>query len=377
MKTVLLTGAAGFIGAHCVKHWLNTTDWNLVLLDSFRHKGMFSRLDLMLSDSEMTQHADRITVYRHDLSCPIDFVLLDQLKLKQIDYIVNMASDSAVGRSVHDPRACWENNTNLIVNMLELLRKLYAERPCLFFQISTDEVYGEYNEEDVNEDVSYGHLEWADYNPSNPYSASKAAQEMLCMSYFRTYQLPIVITNTMNNFGEAQDPEKFIPTVIKRILEKKPIQIFTDKDGDIGSRVYLHCEDHADALKFLINRDEWCWRAYGPTSIQYFDRIDGFEMITSPDIDYNGKPLKFNICGDIELNNKEVVEMIFEIMGESTDIEMCTPANSRPGYDKRYLLCPNRLKQAGWQPKLNFTERLARTVHWYWKTQSFLQDSNV
>ena len=194
MKRVLLTGVGGFIGAHCVEYFLKNTDWFIIGLDSFRHKGTYSRL------SEVEGYdPDRIQLLRHDLSVPIDTQLENRIMGRRIndrgqtvdtklDYIINMASDSAVERSVADPGWCWRNNCELIYNMLELARRV---KPKIFFQVSTDEVYG-----DCPED--YAHPEWDVIMPSNPYAASKAAQEALAISYWRTYDVPVVLTNCMN-----------------------------------------------------------------------------------------------------------------------------------------------------------------------------------
>jgi dTDP-glucose 4,6-dehydratase len=176
----------------------------------------------------------------------------------------------------------------------------------------------------------------------------------------------------MNNFGEAQDPEKFIPTVIKKILNKEKIEIYTDDNGKIGSRVYLHCEDHASALTHLIGNSDYCWKRYSGPAIQYRDDIQGHVDIDTTVPCYS-KPHKFNVCGNIELDNLEVAEMIANIMGAEIEVEFKKPAASRPGYDRRYLLDGTKLTEMGWKPKLNFTERLARVVHWYCNNQSFLK----
>jgi dTDP-glucose 4,6-dehydratase len=212
-KRVLFTGHGGFVGHHCLEYFLEKTDWELLCIDSFRHKGTCRRVVEVGGDNP------RVKTFKHDLTAPID-TPLDRLlhdvrpapsgeghQFSSIDYIINMASDSAVERSVTDPTACVRNNVDLMLNMLEYAR--LVARPKLFIHISTDEVYGE-------APCWGGHPEWAPIMPSNPYAASKAAQEALAISYWRTYRLPIVIVNIMNIIGERQDPEKFLPKLIQK-----------------------------------------------------------------------------------------------------------------------------------------------------------------
>ena len=230
-KRVLLTGAGGFIGAHCLEYFMEHTDWEILCIDSFRHKGVLRRIDQAMDryvfdtvrqkysgtlfGQKVVETPERIQVFYHDLSVPLSTQLENQLLErhiddrgrvveKKIDYIINMASDSAVERSTTDPTHCLRNNYELVVNMLEFARRV---QPRLFLQISTDEVYGEANPDPSDP----GHKEWATIMPSNPYAASKAAQEAVAISYWRTYDIPVVLTNCMNIVGEWQDPEKFLP----------------------------------------------------------------------------------------------------------------------------------------------------------------------
>lgn len=193
-KRVLLTGSGGFIGAHCLEYFLDNTDWEIICVDSFRNKGTISR------HREATRnHPDyqkRVKTYTHDLSVPIDHqlenLILDRkiddrgnIVSKKLDYIINMASDLAVERSTLDPTYCLRNNFDLAVNMLEFARRV---NPTIFFHVSTDEVYGEAKPDQA-------HVEWDVIMPSNPYAASKAAQEAVVIAYWRTYDVPVVITN--------------------------------------------------------------------------------------------------------------------------------------------------------------------------------------
>lgn len=216
---VLITGIGGFIGAHCLEYLLEKTDWEILGIDSFRHKGTYSRLN----EISAFDHS-RVKIFNHDLTVPIDLQLENQLLektlegQKEIDYIINFASDSAVERSIENPSHCWRNNCELILNMLEFTRRV---NPKLFLQISTDEVYG---------DAEFPHKEWDAILPSNPYSASKAAQEALCVSYWRTFKLPIVIVNCHDEKTQA-----FTPNGIKNVddLAVGDLVWSIDKSGNL------------------------------------------------------------------------------------------------------------------------------------------------
>lgn len=334
MKRVLLTGASGFIGFHCLKYFLEKTDWFVVCLDSFRHKGTYSRL------SELNLDSERCSVLRHDLAVPIDDTLANKIlgggagKSGDIDMIINMASDSAVERSVSDPASCWRNNCELILNMLEFARKA---KPSVFFQVSSDEVYGDCPE-------GYAHPEWDVICPSNPYAASKAAQEALSISYYRTFGVPVVITNTMNTIGTCQDKEKFLPKIIWKVATDQPMEIYSDllPDGTvkIGSRFYIHAENHADAFVWLSER---------PVS-RYA------EGTLLPD--------RYNVVGDVELNNLELAQMVAEIMGKKLNYRLVQSESARPGYDRRYALNGSKMSKMGWKPPLEFEEGLRKIIKW-------------
>lgn len=323
MKNIILTGVGGFIGSHCLEYFLDKTDWNIIGIDSFRHKGTYSRINEVYN-----YDPSRVKIYNHDLSVPIDEQL--QKCFGKIDYIINMASDSAVERSVSDPVTCLRNNSDLSINMLELGRKL---QPEIFFHISTDEVYGDAK-------PGESHKEWSTILPSNPYSASKAAQEAYAFAYWRTFGLPIVITNTMNNIGERQDGEKFLPKLIKLIATGQEMPIYADNEKQIGTRFYLHAKNHADALVFLSKRT--------PSAYE-----QGAE-----------KPDRYNVCGEVELNNLEFAQLVAKIMGKPLKYKLVKSESARKGYDKRYALDGNKIKDLGWVPPFSFEESLEKIIKW-------------
>lgn len=362
-KRLLLTGIGGFIGAHCLQWWLENTDWEIIGIDSFTHKGFVKRISEVertignrlkwntkfLYDAERIISFDgRVKIYTHDLSVPLDPPLINQLLGRYIEdcgkvteekihYIVNMASDSAVERSTSNPVQCLQNNYNLTINMLEFARLC---KPDVFVQISTDEVYGE-----APPKPSVGHKEWSSIIPSNPYAASKAAQEAVAISYWRTFGVPVVITNCMNVIGEMQDPEKMVPKIIQYVKQGTEMPIYADKkpDGDwtVGSRIYTDVKCKAHALQYILQH-------------------------LSPALYSDGEPVpdRYNIVGDTELNNLEIAEEIARIMGKKLKYKLIPSESARPGYDRRYALDGTQLRVLGWKPPFTFDETLKRIVEW-------------
>jgi dTDP-glucose 4,6-dehydratase len=335
---IIITGISGFIGTHFLQYFLKKTNYRIVGIDSFRHKGMYSRLNELHSIWD----AQRIKIFQHDLTSPIDSIL--SYKIQEFcvpNAIINLASNSAVERSVINPVECWNNNTQIILNMLEWLRQGQGMNiyHCPFYHISTDEVYGDYDGSGT------GHQEWSPIVPSNPYSASKAAQEDLCIAYWRTYGLPIVICNTMNNIGEWQDPEKFLPRIIRCLLRDETVPVYTDENNKAGSRVYLDAQNHAQAILFLMQQ---------PTPM-YQPRL--YPEVTLPS--------RYNICGTIELDNLDLALKVADLMGIKLKYELKKSESVRPGYDKRYLLDGSKLAALGFKPQYNFESTLERIIDFY------------
>lgn len=340
-KTVLLTGIGGFVGSHCLEYFLEKTDWIIVGIDSFRHKGTIRRLDEVVEGK--VDWKERVKIFNHDLSVPFDDPLINLIRGLWIDpitgiphhyhdpdIIINMASDSAVERSTQNPIACLRNNYDLAINMLELARRL---KPELFIQVSTDEVYGEAK-------PGQAHHEWDVIMPSNPYAASKAAQEAVAISYWRTYDVPVVLTNTMNIIGERQDPEKFLPKIIQKISLDETMPVYGDSETSIGTRFYLHAKNKADALIFVTNLKPALYS-------------EGAE-----------RPDRYNICGDVELNNLEMAKLVAEVMGKELKYKLVPSESARKGYDRRYALDGTKLKTLGWTAPISFRDSVERIVKW-------------
>ena len=332
-KRVLLTGASGFFGSHMLRHLLMATDWEIVCIVSWKHKGTPERIE----NAWNGQDKDRVTIIRHDLEAPL--TEHTKKRLGKIDYILNIASNSHVDRSITDPVPFVTGNVQLVLTMLELAREL---KPELFLQFSTDEVYGP-----APDGVDFA--EWSTIIPSNPYSASKAAQEAIAISYWRTYNVPVIITNTMNLVGQTQDPEKYPAQLVRKIWNGEKVTVH-GKVGDIGSRYYIHARNAADAIMFIVNN---------LPPVHYKE-----DEVMLPD--------RYNIVGETELNNLELAEMTARIMGKPLEYELQNFHSGRPGHDRRYALSGEKLKKLGWKPPMDFEESLKSTIEWTLKNKQWL-----
>ncbi len=339
MKRLLLTGASGFVGSHTLKHLLVNTDWDIICPVTYKHKGNQDRIRLILEKNP--DYLKRVKIVHADLAYPI--TNLTSKDFGKIHYVLNLASESHVDRSIREPAAFIQNNISLMCHMLDWART--SDSLEKFAQISTDEVYGP---------VTNGHFhtEWVDQLlPSSPYSASKAAQEHICFAYWRTYGLPIILTNTMNIIGEMQDPEKFVPLVISKLLRNETVHLHGHPNGEIGRRFYLHARNQSDALLFLLKNQ--------PVTL-YRDDQPGI------------KPEKYNIVGDKEQSNLELAQSIAQILDKPLKHEISDYRLSRPGHDLRYGLNGEKLKAIGWSSPISFDESLLKTVQWYLSNKDWL-----
>ena len=315
-KRLLITGSAGFVGSHTAKWALEHTDWEVVGLDSFRHLG----------DAERVFADPRYSIICHDLNAPISKRTAS--RIGHIDYIINCASISHVDTSIEDPVYVWESNTRLIGNILQYAREL----PSLekFIHCSTDEVFGS----------AYGdhcHHEWDVIAPSNPYAASKAAQDALCFAYWRTYGTPIAITHCMNMIGTMQDAEKYLPKIVSRVHKGETVTVHGQPDK-VGSRMYIDCRNLADAWLFMLQKVD-------------FNRYGDHLRMT-----------KFNIAGLEEITNLELAQKVASRMNENLIYEFVDFHKTRAGHDLRYALDSRKIYAAGWRPPIDLDQTFDEVI---------------
>ena len=318
MKKILISGGAGFIGHHLVEHLLKNTDWDITVLDRLTYASSgFDRLrDISAFDDR------RIHIFTADFTHEFGSGLRQELG--EPDYFVHLAAETHVDNSIEDPWPFVQSNVVGTFRMLEWARRLSRLEKMIYF--STDEVFGP-----AAADVL--HKEWDAYNSTNPYSATKAGGEELCLAWANTYRVPVLITHTMNAMGERQHPEKFIPMVVRRILRGERIQVHANPEKTAsGSRFYIHCRNIASAITFLLDKGV--------------------------------SREKYNIVGEREVSNLEMVFSIGEILGKTPEYELVDFHSSRPGHDLRYALDGSLMRAMGWNIPVPFWKSLEQTIHW-------------
>ncbi|TSC94868.1 MAG: aminotransferase/S-adenosyl-L-homocysteine hydrolase [Candidatus Berkelbacteria bacterium Athens1014_28] len=321
-QKILITGGAGFIGHHFVEHFLKNTNWDIYVVDNLTYaSGGLSRI----KDIE-AYNVDRVKIFTADFTKPLDQQgLIDEIG--QLDYIVHMGAETHVDNSIKDPRKFVYANVVGTLEVLEFAR-LYQPNLKRFIYFSTDEVFGP-----APEGVSY--KEWDRYNSGNPYSAAKAGGEELCVAYYNTYKMPIIITHTMNVFGERQHPEKFIQKVIRKVLAGEEVTIHGNSDKTkSGTRFWIHARNVVQAMMFIISHKDT----------------------------ENGD--KFNIVGEREVSNLEIAQMIAKILGKELKYKITDFHDERPGHDFRYALDGGKMEKMGWKPPVGFDESFKKTIKW-------------
>ncbi len=325
---ILITGGAGFIGHHLIFKILNDTNCKIVSLDRLDYSGSYNRISEMLEKNPSWKK--RLKIIWHDLKAEINPIVKKQLSSP--DVILHVAASSHVDRSIDDPMSFVMDNVVGTVNLLNYARGLKKIKKFLYF--STDEVFGpapkgiNYKEDDR-------------YRSGNPYAASKAGGEEMCVSFFNTYKLPILITHTMNVIGERQHPEKFFPKIINHVLKNKTLTIHANKNKTkAGSRYYIHAQDVADAVMFILKKGKV------------------------------GE--KFNIVGSKEIDNLQLAQIIAKQLKKRLRYKMVDFHSARPGHDLRYALEGKKLKKLGWSPRKNINQRIRQTVDWSLKNKNWL-----
>lgn len=314
-RTYLVTGGAGFIGSRFVHYILGKySDVKMINVDKLTYAGNQENLKDVSDD-------DRYKFY-HDDIC-------DKKRMAEIfkehkpAVVVNFAAESHVDRSIGSPEDFINTDVYGTFILLEEARKSGIER---FIQISTDEVYGSTLGEPFRETDPL--------MPSSPYSASKTGADRLAYSYFKTYDLPVIITRASNNYGSHQYPEKLIPLFITNAIDEKPLPLYGD---GLNVRDWIYADDHCSAIDFIT--------AQGVLGEVY------------------------NVGGGNELTNIMITDSILELTGKSK--ELIKYVNDRPGHDKRYALDTAKLSALGWDPSTDFSAGMEKTVKWYMENRSW------
>ena len=320
-KTILITGGAGFIGAHIIEGIMKNTDWDIVVLDRLDISGNLERMrDIDIWEKE--KH--RVKFLWWDLKSEINDCI--KKEIGKVDYIWHLAASSHVDRSISDPFPFVMNNIVGTCNILNFART--DENLKLFINFNTDECFGP-----APEGVFF--KESDRHSPKNPYAATKVGQWALGVAFENCYKLPIINTYTMNVYGERQHPEKFIPMVIRKSLLGEKVTIHSNKDKtEAGKRHYIHARNVCQALLFLTQK--------------------GF-------LKYD----EFNIVGEKEIDNLSLAKFIAGVVGKELQYEMVDFHSSRPGHDLRYALSGEKLNAAGFVFPKNFNESLEKTIKWY------------
>lgn len=330
MKRVLVTGSCGFVGHHVVEGLLKSTDWEIVTLDRLKYSGRngYDRLrDINAYDDT------RVFRFQHDLNQAIGEGL--RKELGHIDYVLHIAAESHVDRSITEPVPFVMNNIRSVLTMLEYMRDKKDSDPIeKFLYFSTDEVYGTAPEGKF-------YKEGEAHKSGNPYSASKSAAEQIVRAYANTYKLPCLITNTMNIIGERQDKEKFLPLVINKVLADEKVLIHANPDKtQAGKRHYLHARNITAALIFILENVQ--------ESLSEVDAGSGV----------------FNIVGEREFDNLEFAQTVAKYVGKELKYELVDFHSSRPGHDMRYALDGSKLSNMGFVYPVTAEESIKKVVEW-------------
>lgn len=331
-RNILITGGAGFIGSHVVRHFVrNYPDYHIVNLDKLTYAGNLDNL-------RYVAECENYTFIQEDI-CNFEAVLA-LLKKHHIDGIIHLAAESHVDRSIENPFEFAQTNVMGTLSLLQAARHYWeslSERyeGKKFYHISTDEVYGalELGDGMFSEDTPYA--------PHSPYSASKASSDHFVRAFHDTYGMPTVISNCSNNYGPNQYPEKLIPLFIKNICEGKPLPVYGKGEN---VRDWLYVEDHARAIDLIFHK--------------------------------GGSGETYNIGGNNEWRNIDLIKLLVHEVDsqlgneEGYSLPLITYVTDRAGHDLRYAIDSSKLQcELGWKPQMTFEEGIRVTVEWYLKNR--------
>jgi dTDP-glucose 4,6-dehydratase len=332
MKTILVTGGAGFIGSNFIIYMLNKyEDYKIINLDKLTYAGNLENLKSIENNRN----------YKFIQGDICDKEVVESIfKKNDIDYVVNFAAESHVDRSILDPEVFIRTNVLGLTSLLNIAKKHWEARERFkegkkFLQVSTDEVYGSLGE------AGY-FTETTPLDPHSPYSASKASGDLVVKAYYDTYKLPVNITRCSNNYGPFQFPEKLIPLMIYNALHKKSLPVYGD---GMNIRDWLYVEDHCKAIDIVLH--------YGRVGEVY------------------------NIGGHNERPNIQIVKIIIKYLNEKIDTtiteDLIKYVGDRKGHDRRYGIDPTKIKEElGWYPETSFEVGIEKTIEWYLKNEEWL-----
>lgn len=312
---ILVTGGAGFIGSNFIRHLINKyPNYKIFNLDLLTYAANLDNL-------KDIQNNKNYLFIKGDI-CDKELVN-NVVKNNKINIIINFAAESHVDRSIQNPDQFIITD---IVGTKTLLDAAKENNVARVIQISTDEIYGSIEQGSFSED--------SNLSPNSPYSASKAAAELIAFSYYKTYNLPVIITRSSNNFGPYQYPEKLIPLFVTNALENKSLPVYGD---GLNIRDWIYVEDNCEAIDIIMH--------YGNIGEVY------------------------NIAGGNELTNIKITKLILKMLNK--DEKLITYVKDRAGHDRRYSITTNKIKLLGWQPKHNFIKALEKTINWYKENESW------
>ncbi|SCI26480.1 dTDP-glucose 4%2C6-dehydratase 2 [uncultured Clostridium sp.] len=314
MKTILVTGGAGFIGTNFIYYMMNKyKDYKIINLDKLTYASNISNLKKLENNKSYK-------FIKEDI-CNKEFIFY-LFENENIDIVVNFAAESHVDNSISNPMIFTQTNILGTQVLLEACRKYNIKK---FHQVSTDEVYGDLPID--RKDLLFN--ENSKINPSSPYSASKASADLLVKSYYRTYNLPITISRCSNNYGEFQHQEKLIPLIISKAINNESLPVY---GNGMNVRDWIHVKDHCEAIDIIIHKGK-------------LGEI-------------------YNVGSNNEKSNIEIVKMILKELNKPNSL--IKYVKDRPGHDLRYAIDSSKIqRELGWKPKYSFEEGIKNTISYY------------